>query len=113
MPFALNFPKSNFIHVCFPSVLVSFARSLSVCILYIIFLRNLYIFIVFTNLHVFNKVYSFIFSANVSVDESPIEEEFSGPTAAELRLPKNILPIWFVFSKENLCLLGVAFFHVN
>uniref|UniRef100_A0A1I7VXG5 Aminopeptidase n=1 Tax=Loa loa TaxID=7209 RepID=A0A1I7VXG5_LOALO len=33
--------------------------------------------------------------ANVSVDESPIDEELSGPTAAELRLPKDIVPIWY------------------
>ncbi|EJW88532.1 peptidase family M1 containing protein [Wuchereria bancrofti] len=33
--------------------------------------------------------------ANVSVDESPIEEMFSGPTAAELRIPKDIVPIWY------------------
>ncbi|VBB27155.1 unnamed protein product, partial [Acanthocheilonema viteae] len=33
--------------------------------------------------------------ANVSVDESPTEEEFIGPTAAELRIPKDILPIWY------------------
>ncbi|VDK69103.1 unnamed protein product [Litomosoides sigmodontis] len=34
-------------------------------------------------------------TSNVSVDESPIEEEVSGPTAAELRLPKSIAPIWY------------------
>ncbi|VDO42526.1 unnamed protein product [Onchocerca flexuosa] len=33
--------------------------------------------------------------ANVSMDEPPIEEEISSPTAAELRLPKDIVPIWF------------------
>uniref|UniRef100_A0A0R3RW20 Aminopeptidase n=1 Tax=Elaeophora elaphi TaxID=1147741 RepID=A0A0R3RW20_9BILA len=34
-------------------------------------------------------------AANVSVDESPIEEEPSGPTAAELRIPKDIMPRWY------------------
>uniref|UniRef100_A0A915PPH7 Aminopeptidase n=1 Tax=Setaria digitata TaxID=48799 RepID=A0A915PPH7_9BILA len=36
--------------------------------------------------------------ANVSMDESPIEEELSGPSAAELRLPKDISPIWLVYN---------------
>ncbi|VDK65081.1 unnamed protein product [Onchocerca ochengi] len=33
--------------------------------------------------------------ANVSMEEPPMEEEISGPTAAELRLPKDIVPIWY------------------
>ncbi|CAG9535797.1 unnamed protein product [Cercopithifilaria johnstoni] len=32
--------------------------------------------------------------SNISVDESSMEES-DGPTAAELRLPKDILPIWY------------------
>ncbi|KAM3717105.1 Aminopeptidase [Dirofilaria immitis] len=32
---------------------------------------------------------------NVSVDEFLVEEEISGPTAAELRLPKDLVPIWY------------------
>lgn len=36
------------------------------------------------------------------MDESPIEDELSGPTAAELRLPKDIVPIWLVFVTKAL-----------